>query len=710
MYILSIYFENASENGTGEFAFSGNNGTIPKWTVFTRDNRKRELLQLTALALGGPRFLTHLPFSLRTLRRTSSSYLQLEFTLAPHAWDCRLSSSRLIGSGIRIDDADSIKRLTKKDIHFLPSKTSTRQLGHGTGNTPYFLLAYGPELHAHEKTDDFAFTDPFFRVTRFHSLFNKNALITDPVAFLSRLHYKGVRVSRYPAMQTMQSFVELFRDHLNIETGRWLNRTCDFEQEWSMLRAWQRKALLPILDAARHLIDAFPRSGTPLEMPGLLLLDCPDRFCTDGVFRSWIKLVDLLLPKMQITLTVAKSSLSSIPQELHQKQLFLPVVQKQQKAERIVRIPPKSLLLIDVDSRLPNLALMKISRYFKKKGRKVILTRKDSFVKKAEEVYASCVFSSSSSQCRIKRLRRHYGESLVLGGSGVDIGKRLPCEIEESPADYTLYPELKGRAIGFITRGCPFDCPFCIVPAKEGKTRQVSDLDSLLETGCRKLILLDDNILSHPKATDFLEQMVVRNLQVNFTQTLDLRLLDRDKARMLKRIRSSNLNFTRRVYHFSLNDVRNLGQIGRKYKLLNFTHRDNVEFICMYGYNTTLAEDVHRFSFLRSLPGAYVFVQEYQRIPGGPEPDLVGFFDDRADELIDELITIIFPQNMKSMEKYYRWLSKRYALAFGKLHMGLVNTIFRYNNRDRKGLYISTMAGMKKMQYPFKKTWKSTIF
>ncbi len=51
------------------------------------------------------------------------------------------------------------------------------------------------------------------------------------------------------------------------------------------------------------------------------------------------------------------------------------------------------------------------------------------------------------------------------------------------------------------------------------------------------------------------------------------------------------------------------------------------------------------------------------------------------------------------MEKYYRWLSKRYAEAFGKLHEGLVNTIFRYNKRDRKGLYIATLAGVRKQNH-----------
>jgi hypothetical protein len=187
--------------------------------------------------------------------------------------------------------------------------------------------------------------------------------------------------------------------------------------------------------------------------------------------------------------------------------------------------------------------------------------------------------------------------------------------------------------------------------------------------------------------------MARRNLQVNFNQTLDIRLLDKEKSRLLRRIRCSNTKFTRPVYHFSLNDTSNLDRVRGKYRQLGFSPKDNAEFICMYGYNTTLAEDIERFRFLRSLPGAYVFVQCYQPIPGGPAPILKKFFDDHADKLINELVKIIFPQNMKSMEKYYRWISKLYVMTFGKLHMGLVDTIFRYNNRDHKGRYIATLAG-----------------
>ncbi len=271
----------------------------------------------------------------------------------------------------------------------------------------------------------------------------------------------------------------------------------------------------------------------------------------------------------------------------------------------------------------------------------------------------------------------------------MDLEKRLPSAIDRLPADYSLYPELGDRGMGFLTRGCPFACPFCIVPRKEGPPRQVASLDELLPDGQRKLILLDDNILAHPRAGDLLEEMAARDLMVNFTQTLDLRLLDEEKIRLIKRIHSSNLRFTRRVVHFSLNDNRNLGEVRQKYDSFGFTRRDNVEFICMYGFNTTLAEDVDRFRFLRSLPGAYVFVQKYMPILGGPPPSMSNFFDDRAEQLLDELIGIVFTQNMKSMENYYRWVSKEFVLTFGKIHQGLVDAIFRYNRRERRGLYLA---------------------
>jgi len=136
--------------------------------------------------------------------------------------------------------------------------------------------------------------------------------------------------------------------------------------------------------------------------------------------------------------------------------------------------------------------------------------------------------------------------SPCIWGARVDPQKRLPAEIEALPADYELYPELGDRAIGFLSRGCPMHCPFCIVPLKEGPPHQVSDLDTLLEGGRRrKLILLDDNLLSLAQAEAILEEMASRKIRVNFTQTLDLRFVNRTRAALLRRIDCSNTRFTR---------------------------------------------------------------------------------------------------------------------------------------------------------------------
>lgn len=165
-------------------------------------------------------------------------------------------------------------------------------------------------------------------------------------------------------------------------------------------------------------------------------------------------------------------------------------------------------------------------------------------------------------------------------------------------------------------------------------------------------------------------------------------LLTPSTANLLRRIRCPNVTFTRRNYYFSLNNTRGLNSVREKYRVLEVTHRDNVEFVAMYGFDTTLAQDVERFRFLRSLPGAYVFLQLYRPVLSGPEADLSRFFDDHAPGHIDALLEINFTQNMKSMEVYYRWLCLQYARQRGCIHRRLVETLFRYNNRHRLGDFL----------------------
>jgi hypothetical protein len=698
MYLLELIFENSARNGDGGFRFRKrrNSRTIAKWTPLGNDKAGRELLTLITIGLGGDKYLNAVPVSAEVVGDRHRPLRVIHVLARHYPLDIQTRAVPLLGSGVDVDAGGQVVALRSGDLSLVTSHVPAKKLNIGKRLSAYFLLAYGGGYRP-GPGEDFHFTDPLFRRTRFHSLLMPDAPLTHPADFIARLRYKGVRWGRIPSKHVLHALCTHLSHRLHIRTDSWPDVAVDPNDAWNALRPWQQRAALPILDMARHMMDAFPNCANPLEMPGVVLLDQLETFCTRGRFENYLTLLDTLFPRIQFIVSVGTASVKRLPASFWKKRLPLPDEAKPRTRSGPVCLTRDTVLLIDVDGRLPNLALMKLSAHYRRNGQTVWLGKRDCFLEGPDRVYASTLFYSPLSERRNQRLRLYYGDSLILGGTGEDIASRLPDEVEALRPDYTLYPELGDRAIGFVTRGCPFACLFCVVPLKEGKTRQVSDLDALLEGDRRrKLILLDDNILSHPDADRFLLEMAERGIMVNFTQTLDLRLVDPYRAELIRRIQCSNTRFTRSNYHFSLNHNRDLEVVARKYQLLDFKTRDNVEFVCMYGYDTTLEEDVDRFAFLRSLPGAYVFMQKYLPIRGGPPADTLNFFGADPDRRIDQLLNIVFTQNMKSMENYYRWVSRRYARTYGRLHMGLVDAIFRYNNRHKKGEYIASLAGTKR--------------
>ncbi len=693
MYLLSVYFENGLKSGAGRFTVLLEQNRIQKWTLVPDTLSQEEILPYIALSILNTQFSKQIIQNTSFLHPKFPLHLEVKIIRHPET-DGNSAHYGRWGRGALFLEG-GIRALKQNEFKFLDK--TVKPLQNQQIIPPlsrYFLLGYGPFLTPHDGTDDHDFNNPFLRNTRFHSLFNPSLKVTDPVSFLHLLWDRGQRRKRLSSLNILKRICHLCHEHLGIDTARWLEKDFHPDLEWQRLPETYKCMLILILDASRHLLAAFPKESIPLEMPGVVLLHRPDLLCGSMCSR-FICLLDQLLPRMQFIFTGPQHHLA-LPSDISARRLELPTRNYPAGITGKKAHPRGAVLLIQVDGRLPNVALMKLSRHYKQKGKIVVLEKGVYCQKRADQVYASAIFNSKTSQQKVKMLRNYYGDALIMGGSGIDLTLRLPAEIEDLTPDYSLYPELQETAIGFMTRGCPNHCSFCVVPKKEGPPRQVSELDQLLYGGRRKLILLDDNILSHPKAPLFLEEMVRRGIQVNFNQTLDLHYLTQELADLLGRIHATNARFTRRNYHFSLNSSKNLSMVFEKYRMLKFTPKDNVEFVCMYGFNTTLEEDVERFRFLRSLPGAYVFVQEYQPILGGPAPRLDAFFGSRADELIDELVQIIFPQNMKSMEKYYRWLSKYYAITFGKLNRVLVDAIFRYNNRHQKPRYIETLAGIKR--------------
>ena len=121
--------------------------------------------------------------------------------------------------------------------------------------------------------------------------------------------------------------------------------------------------------------------------------------------------------------------------------------------------------LIDVDGKMPNLALMKLSAWHKERGDDVDLTM-PVLAAGYDKVYMSKVFTWSDMPC--------LPDNAEVGGTGCDLHKTLPDEIEHLCPDYLLYK--MDYSMGFLTRGCIRKCEFCFVPEKEGNIRYAAYL------------------------------------------------------------------------------------------------------------------------------------------------------------------------------------------------------------------------------------------
>ena len=165
--------------------------------------------------------------------------------------------------------------------------------------------------------------------------------------------------------------------------------------------------------------------------------------------------------------------------------------------------------LIDVDSHnFPNLALMKLSAYHKGKGDHVEWW---NGLKHYDVVYKSKVFTELYSHDDDFCIN---ADTIIKGGTGYDLQNKLPYEVEHQCPDYQLYG-ITDRAYGFLTRGCPRHCPFCIVTDKEGATHTVADVDEFW-LGQKEIILMDSNITASKDCEMLFEQLICTGAYINF--------------------------------------------------------------------------------------------------------------------------------------------------------------------------------------------------
>lgn len=259
--------------------------------------------------------------------------------------------------------------------------------------------------------------------------------------------------------------------------------------------------------------------------------------------------------------------------------------------------------LIDVDGHnFPNLALMRISSYHKSKGDEVEWWYTD-FIH-YDIVYMSKIFSDDYSADAVDPTN---ADRVVKGGTGYAIhlvdGKEvfdkdghenLPPEIESCFPDYSIYPQFD-FAVSMTSRGCPRGCAFCHVSAKEGrcsvKVANVSDFWN----GQKEIKVLDPNIMACKDKRDLMAQYRETGAIIDFTQGLDIRLLNDSDIDDINRMRL-------RTIHFAWDNPKE----DLKPKFENFANgfrrKSNIGMVyCLTNFNSTMEENLYRIYTLRDL-------------------------------------------------------------------------------------------------------------
>lgn len=266
--------------------------------------------------------------------------------------------------------------------------------------------------------------------------------------------------------------------------------------------------------------------------------------------------------------------------------------------------------LIDVDGHnFPNLALMKLSAYHKARGDTVSWWWGWEHY---DRVYMSKVFDETYSPDVPEPVN---ADEIVKGGTGYGLDNRLPDEVEHVYPDYSLYPELtEDTAYGFLTRGCPRGCHFCIVSEKEGRRScRVAELSEWWQ-GQKNIVLLDPNLLACPKRMELLRQLIDSKAWVDFTQGLDCRLLTPKIIDAINRVKLKEIHFAWDYMKWSKPVLRGL-ELYRRLATRK-PHGDWATVYMLTNYDTTMEENKYRaYTLIGMEYRPYVMVYDKPNAP-----------------------------------------------------------------------------------------------
>ena len=240
----------------------------------------------------------------------------------------------------------------------------------------------------------------------------------------------------------------------------------------------------------------------------------------------------------------------------------------------------------------PNYALMKISAYHKSIGDTVEWWNP---LEVFDKVYSSKIFDFTPEN-------PYLPPETVKGGTGYDVHSVLPDEIDDMYPDYSIYPNCD-YAIGYITRGCPNKCRWCVVPEKEGNIKPYREWQQLVRVDSNKLVLMDNNILASNFGITQLESLIGSGYKIDLNQGMDARLVTDEIAEVL-----AKLSWIRYI-RFSCDSIPQIDAIiSAAEKLMKYGVRPYRLFIYLL-VTKDIDNAVYRLEQLKNLTGISIYAQ-----------------------------------------------------------------------------------------------------
>ena len=262
--------------------------------------------------------------------------------------------------------------------------------------------------------------------------------------------------------------------------------------------------------------------------------------------------------------------------------------------------------LIDVDGHnFPNLVQMKLSAWHKSQGDQVE-KYEPLLGGHYDRVYMSKVFTFTPDY--------DYpinADEIIRGGSGYDLTTDLPEKIEHIMPDYSLYG-ITDTAYGFMTRGCPRGCDFCIVGEKEGRRSiTVAPLKEFWN-GQKNIVLLDPNPIAAKEWKSNLQQLIDSKAHIDFNQGVDIRLMTEEKAEMIKQVKVKYIHFAWDRYEDGDTVIPKI----KMFREITGWDRHKIVVYVLTNFDTTFNQDLERIYTLRDLGvQPYVMIYEKDHLP-----------------------------------------------------------------------------------------------